>query len=343
MANDPKSLADALLEQHVQHEMAALKGSKVRKDLRREVAELYRLGGEITLSRAVSPEQINGVIRRIVVDLDLHGGIPELAAEMASKVVSAPVQKETALKDILSREQAAAFVEEFLQMRHQRERLISEVLAHPVYQELVSNLVYHGLVNYLYEDNLISRKVPGVGSAMKFGKKWANKAVPGIDEQFEKRIKTWLSESLPGLLQRSEEFLQNALSDDELRDTIMAAWNGVEDRTLADLQEGVGDLELNEFVVLGYEFWLRFRETEFFEGCYKAVVDHLFEKYGDQALTEILQEIGVTEEVIATELDTFVEPVLDLLREEGYMEAALRRRLEPFYHSAAAQKVLSGD
>ncbi|ROU00423.1 hypothetical protein EB809_07945 [Marinobacter sp. R17] len=343
MAKASDSLADQLLELHIKHELSALKGAKLRRFIANEVDELFGLAGQVTLRQAVSEAQILGVIRRLVVDMDIDGGIPELAGEMASQVLSAPVQSTTRLRDILSREQAAGFVEEFLELREHRERLIGEVMAHPVYQELVSNIVYHGLVNYLYEDNLISRNVPGVGSMMKFGKRVANRAVPGIDEAFEKRIKAYLSDNLPALLSRSEQFLLKALSDDELRDTVMAAWNGVEDRTLADLQAGLGDIELQEFVVLGYEFWLEFRKTPFFEGCYTAVVAHLFEKYGEVPLIELLSDVGVTPDVVMAEVDAFVPPLLDLLRQEGYLEALLRRRLAPFYRSAAVKKALADE
>ncbi|MBS8239635.1 hypothetical protein DYI22_03855 [Marinobacter lipolyticus] len=334
-------LASALLEQHVKHEMAALKGAKLRKFLETEVAELLNHAGDITLSRLTSEAQIMGVIQRIVVDMELDAGIPELAAEMATEVLNADVQKTTTLGDIISREQATGFLEEALELRHQRERVISEIMAHPVYQELVSNVVYHGLVNYLYEDNLITKSVPGVGSMMKFGKRMANRAVPGLDETFERRLKAWLSDSLPGLISRSEQFLHRALSDDELRDSVMAAWVSVEDRTIAELQEGLGDVQLQEFVVLGYEFWLRFRKTDYFLGCARAVVSHLFEKYGDRPIIDLLNDVGVTREVILAEIDAFALPIVDVLREEGYVEALLRRRLSSFYKSAAAKKILS--
>ena len=341
MAKDSVEPAAQLLELHVKHELAALKGAKCRKFLHTEVQELYGLASRVTLRPAVTEEQIMGVIRRLVVNMELDGGIPELAGEMAAKVAAAPVQSTTRLGDVLSREQLTGFVEEILVLREHRERLISEVMAHPVYQELVSNIVYHGIINYIYEDNLISRSVPGVGSMMKFGKRMATKAVPGIDETFERRIKSYLSDSLPGLIGRSEQFLNKALSDSELHDSIMAIWKGVEDRTLEELQVGLGEIELQEFVVLGYGFWLEFRQSAYFDGCCEAVVKHLFDKYGDQPLTEVLGDVGVTEEVIQTEVDTFAQPVLDLLREEGYLEALLRRRLTPFYSSAAVKKILA--
>ncbi|MET4025101.1 hypothetical protein ABIE59_000612 [Marinobacter sp. MBR-99] len=335
-----QSLADTLLEAHVKHEMSALKGAKLKKFLENEVGELLNHADSVTLNRLVSADQIMGVIQRIVVDMELDAGIPELAAEMATEVMNAPVQSDTVLGDILTRDQASGFIEEALELRHQRERIIAEIMAHPVYQELVSNVVYHGLVNYLYEDNLITRSVPGVGSMMKFGKKMANKAVPGLDETFERRIKAWLADSLPGLIARSEQFLNKALSDDELRDTVMAAWVSLEGRTIAELKEGLGDVELQEFVVLGYEFWLNFRKTGYFEGCARAVVEHLFAKYGDRPVMDLLQDVGVTREVIVTEVESLALPIVEVLAEEGYLEALVRRRLGAFYGSAAARKLL---
>jgi hypothetical protein len=284
-----------------------------------------------------------GLIKRVVINMELDPGIPELAAEMATEVLNAPIQKTTKLSQMITREQATGFLEEALELKKQRERVISEIMTHPVYQELVSNIVYQGVVNYLYEDNMLTKSVPGVGSLMKFGKRMANKAVPGLDESFEKRFKSWLSDSLPGLISRSEQFLHKSLTDDELRDSVMAVWVSLEDHTIDELKEGLGDVQLQEFVVLGYEFWLQFRKTPYFEGCVEAVVTHLFELYGDRPLLDLLKDMGVNQDLVMAEVDGYALPVIDVLREEGYLEALVRRRLTPFYSSAAAKKLLSQD
>ncbi len=343
MTQASSELADRLLEQHVKHELSSMKGAKLRRFLSQEVDELFDYAGRLTLGRITSAEQVMGLIRRIVMNMELDAGIPEMAAEMATEVLNAPVQKQTPLNEIVSREQATSFLEQGLELKQQRERVISEIMSHPVYQELVSNLVYQGVVNYLYEDNVITKSVPGVGSVMKFGKRMANKAVPGLDESFERRFKAWLSDSLPGLISRSEQFLHKSLTDDELRDSVMAVWVSLEDRTIADLQEGLGDIQLQEFVVLGYEFWLEFRQTPYFEGCVEAVVNHLFEMYGDRPVLDLLSDIGVNRDVVMAEVDGYALPVIDVLREEGYLEALVRRRLTPFYSSSAARKLLKQD
>ena len=341
MTKASTDLADALLEQHVKHELSSLKGAKLRRFLDRELDELFDYSSHVTLGRLTSAEQVMGLIRRVVINMELDPGIPELAAEMSTQVLNAQIQKTTKLNQIITREQATGFLEEALELKQQRERVISEIMAHPVYQEMVSNLVYQGVVNYLYEDNMITKSVPGVESMMKFGKRMANKAVPGLDETFERRFKAWLSDSLPGLIARSEQFLHKSLTDDELRDSVMAVWVSLEDHTVEELHEGLGDVQLQEFVVLGYEFWLQFRQTLYFEGCADAVITHLFELYGDRPVLDLLKEVGVTRELVMAEIDSVALPVMDVLREEGYLEALIRRRLTPFYSSAAAKKLLS--
>ncbi|TGN41160.1 hypothetical protein [Marinobacter confluentis] len=341
MTKASTDLADALLEQHVKHELSSLKGAKLHRFLEQEVDELFDYAGRLTLGRLMSAEQVMGVVRRVVINMELDPGIPEIAAEMSTEVLNAPIQKTTRLNQIITREQATGFLEQALELKQQRKRVISEIMTHPVYQELVSNLVYQGVVNYLYEDNMITKSVPGVGSMMKFGKRMANKAVPGLDESFERRFKAWLSDSLPGLIARSEQFLHKSLSDDELRDSVMAVWVSLEDHTIAELQDGLGDIQLQEFVVLGYEFWLQFRQTPYFDGCVEAVVTHLFELYGDRPVLDLLNDVGVNRKLVMSELDALVLPVVDVLREEGYLEALIRRRLTPFYKSAAARKLLS--
>lgn len=340
MAKALHPLAQQLLDQHLAFELEALTGKRLKQDLRKEVRELFRLFKTLPLNAAVSEKQIMGVIDRKVIELDIGPGIPELAGEAAAAVVHA--HEKYRLGDILSREQFAAFIDEALMLRQQREMLLSEILDHPLYSDLVASLVYQGIVNYLYEDNLISKNVPGVSSIMKFSKQWANKAVPGLDAGVEKRLKGYIAGIMPTLIKRSEQFLSEALTDAEIKDSLLATWNALEERKLEDLQSNLGDWELHEFVVLGYEFWLSFRKTPYFRDCCQVVVAYLFEKYGDTPLKQLLDDLGVSENMVMDELNAFALPLMQTLKTEGYLEAMLKRRLLPFYQSQAVNQLLDG-
>ena len=96
MTKGKTDLANQLLEQHVKHELASLKGAKLRKFLEQELDELWHYAGEITLGRITSEEQVMGVIQRIVMGMELDAGIPELAAELGL-----PIREGVGIQDVL--------------------------------------------------------------------------------------------------------------------------------------------------------------------------------------------------------------------------------------------------
>ncbi len=341
MAKDLHPVAQRLLDEHIAFELKGLTGKRLQQSLRTEVNALFSLCQNTRLDTVVTVDQIMGVIDRKVIAMEMGPGIPELAGESAAAVLEA--HQHYNLGDILDRERFAEFVDQALVLRHQREKLISEVLSHPLYSDLVASLVYQGIVNYLYEDNLISKSVPGVSSIMKFGSKWANKAVPGLDGTVEKRLKRYITGILPTLIKRSEQFLNEALTDAEIKDSLLAIWNELESHELADLQDNLGDWELHEFVVLGYEFWLNFRQTPYFRDCCQVVVSYFMDKYGKQPIGRLLDDLGVTEPMVMEELEAFAPPLMRTLKKEGYLEAMLRRRLSPFYQSAAVTDILDSE
>jgi siroheme synthase (precorrin-2 oxidase/ferrochelatase) len=340
MPTQNKDTVSELLEAHVKFELARFKGAKLRKFARQEVHELFGQMEELTLRDISSVDRVMEAFHRIVVDAGVGSHASALLNEIASGILYTPELLETRLKDVVTRDQALAFLEQALELQRQREKMIRKVMDNPVYQEMIADLVYSGLMNYLYEDNAVTKSVPAIGSMMKFGKRMANRASPGLDERIERGIKSWLSESLPILIGRSESFLNEALSSEELRDAVMRAWDDLEDRTLAELWQGSGGLELGELSAMGGDFWAHFRTTDYFQGCCRAAVEQLFHAYGDVTLARLLDELGVTEAVVTTEVEANLLPIADVLHDQGYLEALLRRRLEPFYRSAPVKRIL---
>src|SRR5690554_8013719 len=116
MSKTAPSLVDTLFEAHVKHEVAALKGAKLKKFLEQEVDELLGYAEKVPLGRLISPEQVMGVVKRIAVNMELDAGIPELGAEMAAEGLKARVQADTALGDVLAREQAGGCIDDALEL-----------------------------------------------------------------------------------------------------------------------------------------------------------------------------------------------------------------------------------
>jgi hypothetical protein len=212
-----------------------------------------------------------------------------------------------------------------------------------VYQELISGVLYKAMVRYITETNLITKNVPGVASMMQFGKRVMHKAIPKLEGALEENLRTYIASNLNFLLKESKIFLEESLTDEEVKVSALELWDMIEGKTLGEFQQGMSTLDLSEFVVLGYEFWLKFRKDTYFQQAYEVVVDYVFEKYGDETVAAVLKELQINKERLATEVKAFAPKILVSLKATGTLEKLLRERLESFYLSEAALGFLAGE
>ena len=102
--------------------------------------------------------------------------------QVASQLLERHLQHEMAHFD------GDALVHELLVLREQRRHLIDRMLEQPIYRDLIASLMYEGLLRYVYEENLLSRRVPGVTSALRMSSRVLSKAMSGLDEVWKKSI-----------------------------------------------------------------------------------------------------------------------------------------------------------
>lgn len=86
MTRDQIDPATELLELHVKHELASLKGAKLRKFLKQEVGELFECADKLTLKRIGSEERVMETIQRVVVNMELGPGTQTFGAEIVAGV-----------------------------------------------------------------------------------------------------------------------------------------------------------------------------------------------------------------------------------------------------------------
>ncbi|MDX1589459.1 MAG: hypothetical protein R3296_11025 [Oleiphilaceae bacterium] len=337
---EARQIAKTLLDQHVAHELAYMTGEQMLPDLREDVALVFKAGESLRLRDMVEEDTVNAIIRRHVVERDIPPLIPEMASDFTNDIVGQSFHRDIRPEDIISRDHVEELVDQTLLLKDQRAQLIDQLLEQPLYKDLVATILYEGIARYIYEENLISRKIPGVSSALRFSSKMLTKAVSGLDDAWEKSLKGYIARNVETMVRESAQFLDKNLTDDELKTSVMDAWDSFSGKTLGSLQAGLGEVEWEEFVVIGYSFWLSFRKTDYFRRCYETVVESLFQQYGDYSLATLAEELDITQETVMTELESVLPRSTESLKANGLMEQLLRRRLARFYESDGALKLL---
>ncbi len=114
----------------------------------------------------------------------------------------------------------------------------------------------------------------------------------------------------------------------------------LDDEYLGELQAGIDGDNVRGFVLLGFEFWLHFRETRYFRSACDLMVDFFFKKYGNIKLGVLLDDFEITQQQLMEEAGAFAPRILNTLKRSGQLEGLIRRRLDSFYSSSAALEYL---
>lgn len=332
--------ARALLDAHVAFLVERLTDAPLRDWIEREVDALRLDAAKLRLKDAVTPALIKQTVQVFAVQLDLRGGIPELVSGVARAVYEDEIHSHTRLGDLVSEPQFRQWLDKALELKALREKLVRGALANPVFADFASDLITHGIRDYLSE-NAVTRGIPGASSMLKLGKAVMARATPRLEGAVEEGLRKYVSRSVEATAKKSAELLLSRLDDATLRRLSLDIWHSLKKQPLAALRENIQASDVDDIVAMTYEYWGELRRTRFYSAVIHAGIDAFFASYGELTLAELLDDLGVTRELMIGEAMRYAPPVLKAVKKKKLLEPTLRRLLEPFYQSEAATRLLS--
>jgi hypothetical protein len=332
---------ERLLQAHVRHELAQLQGKQLEASVERGVANLFAWAQTVTLEEVATPERIHGVIQRYVIELRVSGGITELTGELAHLVLESPRSASTRVDQILTPASYEDFADKLVGLEGVR-RVLIEKLAHSVtFSAINARLMARGLLDLL-TPALLRRPGRLATGLSAIWEPLARSFDPGIEQRLADLLAQYLEQHRDSVMQDVEKRLLHVLQPDSLRLLLDEVWDGVAAMPLSEAFAILGARDLEDFVVLVHEFWLRYRKSDFFREISQEMVEYFFQKYGQQTLALLVDDMGVSEAMVSAELVDFLQPVLEHAARSGVLEQALRERLSIFYGSDAARAALDG-
>lgn len=339
MASRKPSLADTLLDAHVRHVMDGLKGKSLQAWIEIELDHLLGNAGKLTLNDCVTRKMIADTALTYASELELGGGIPELVGDIARALHDHEIHEQTRLRDILSDARYREFLDKLLELRSLRRKLVEQAIASPLYARFASDLLYHGIQGYLAH-NTMARNIPGASSMLKLGKSVMSMATPRLEASIEESLKRYIGKTVKSTSSASVHFLLDHVDDNAIRELALDLWEKIRDSRITALREDVSSLDIEELFVSGYEFWRELRKGKYYRTLIRAGIDSFFDKYGDATLSELLDDLGITRDIMLAEAMHYAPHVLKALNRKKLLEPAIRRNLQGFYHSAAARAIL---
>lgn len=329
------TLAQQLLDAHVAHILKRVDADNLPHEAEKLVDQLLAFAGKIKLGDIVSKKDIAATAIFYAADMDIAPAIPELVAEIARELYHHKAHDKATLNDLISDHDFADLLGKVAEMNELRERIVHEAVGNPVYAALVSDLLYNGITRYL-NDNPLTKNIPGAKSMLKLGKSMMEKASPNL----EAGLKHYIKANTRSALRESERFLLAHLSNDKLIAAATQVWDKIKGEPVSRFRDFVQEDDVEEFFVIGFEFWRSFRQTGYYSDMITAGVDFFFKKYGKTNLKKLLQELGVERDMILTEAMRYAPRIVAELNKHGFIEQLARAQLADFYASAEVTALL---
>jgi len=335
-----ESTAQNLLELHLQHEMAAFDDVSLLSWFAEETDQLLIWSQSIRLNHLVTADTVKAFIQANLVTRDIPATVEEIADEASTWLLSSQHHLDTLLGEIINEAHYEDFVTQVLELDEQLKGSLNLVMELPIYRKVLSGVIYQAITRYIYDANILSKSVPGVSSLLKMGQRVVSKTAPSLSNAVEENVRSYISTNLDLILVESEAFLEKTMTDEALKIAAMEIFESLKDKPLSELQEGIDNQKLSRLIQLVFGFWEHFRHTAYFKNTYELMVDYFFEKYGEETLDVLLDNLDISSELLIQEVARFAPQLVVSLKQSGQLEAIIRRRLSSFYTSTAALNYL---
>lgn len=327
--------AELLLDAQVAFIADQISGDKLQPRVEENIRQALEDAKKIKLGDVITSENIKQVAIKYASEMEMGPGVPELVGDIAREIYHHKLFDDHTPGDLMTQKEYKEFLVKLAEMEEARKKLIAEVVSNPFYASLMSDLLYHGIQDYI-TTNPLAKKIPGAQSMMKFGKSMMDKASPNL----EAALKKYVASNISVTLRESERFLNKNLTNVKIVELGMDAWLDFKEMKISGFRNYISPNDIEEVYVAGFEYWKHLRTTDFYKACICAIIDFFYDKYKDTSLAELLDDLFIKEEMLVEDAMRFAPQVIEYLKGEGLLQEYLRRNLLPFYESDVVAGIL---
>ncbi len=332
-------LAQTLLDAHTRQLLQQLSTEQLQQTVPSEIDALVTALADHPLATLVDLEALKRLLRQQVLQQPATELLRQTSLDLARRLLALPLQGQTRAADLINSRHVESLIDRLLDLEDLRRDVVNAVLASPVYSDVLSDLLYNGIRDYLLEDNILTKKVPGMSSLMKLGKGMVNR-MGGLEEGIERTIKQTIAKNLRASLELSEQLIEKACKGPRLRQALIEAWKKARDLNLDSFIAYIGERELIDAESILNTFWEDVRQTPYAAALLDAIVDALADSLGSLPLAQVLTRQALDVATIGREILACIEPALTQLRQSGHLEQRLRAHLSLFYASPEVAQLL---
>lgn len=331
---------ELLLAAHTKHNMQYFSSENLKSTISRSLDELYQWLEYVTLEEILSVEEVNDWIQRNLIERPPTKAQHRFWKKMAQQVYDVVKQSQAVVGDLISKQEITRISNLMISMEEMRHEIIFQTVNGVIYSMVATDMLYHGIRNFIVSENFFTRKVPGISSLVKIGQDLINMAAPELEENIEQKLTQFIQNNIRGIISQSESFLNQALNDTFLKKISTSIQATLVKQKIAQACDYIYEDHIREGAEIIFDTWLPFRTTPFYTQLCQAVVQSFFDQYGGQKMDKIIMDLGITKEVFADELYIISTHLFAKKQVHGLLTKIIKENLKSFYQSEAAEKII---
>ncbi|HEX6591794.1 MAG TPA: hypothetical protein VF050_07335 [Moraxellaceae bacterium] len=330
--------AQALLDAHTRQVLQKLSGSDLAALLDEETAALWDWAAARPVSAVADEVRVRDFLLRNVFEIAPSERLLAQIGTLATRALKSPLNKNTKLEDLLNGREYDLIVDRLISLEELRREIVHAVMQNPSVTQLVSDLVYNGVKNYMAENSGLAKKVPGMSSLMKVGKGVMERV--GADDALEGALKSYVKRNTRATMEMSERLVEHALETPKLKAVSRQLWAQIKGMPLERVTRYVVEDDVEDVVVIGNTLWNHFRQTTYARELLNERVHAWFEKWSQDPVVSVLEGLGLDRARLQQEVREIGVPLVAELQKSGHLEARVRAHLGEFYGSAEVAGLL---
>ena len=329
--------AESLQQLQLQFLLNRIQGDALRDTITREADAFYAWGNTATLSAIVDNEKLKQHISRLVKTVPFTEELRTLIVKAIVSAMESDLNDSATIQTLVPKKEYDKAISHYAQFERVRMDIVRVILESPIYSRLISDVLYHGIKDYVVTENPLVKNVPGVSSLMKLGAKGINKAMPKLEETAEATIKKFINANLRSSVDLSERILNNALSENNIRTIADHFWSALSEKEFGRAKKYVEEGKIDETAKLIEEFWYEVRDAQYLHNMIHHVADHVFARFGERTLSDLLGKLGYDQAFVVPELQKMLPDLLGQDRVKAFAEERIKATLADFYASEEVQ------
>lgn len=296
-----------------------------------EVRALYAWLASVTLADVAPARSAAAGIAAQVEQFQVAETTARLLAEVAETLREQLREDPVKPVDLVRKKDVIGLVGSLGRQQRLRNELIDTVTSSTAYRRLVAHVLYRGVKAYVLTENVFARKIPGASSLVRLGQRSINNAAPGLERAVDTQLSAFVEANIAEALRESRRYLEDTIDEYVIRAIAEEAWDSAAHRPLGDLADLADDEDVEEIVDRIVSLVADVLSSGRFGPVIEATIAALLEEHADDSPAELLEDLGLSVEVVAAALVRLSEDVLTLPAVQEHLENRLRARLGAFY------------